>query len=64
MRTNEYLYGADVEVPEIPAEITVRRVEALNDNLTELLKVHYFVRDNARVDAILKAIEFWENINE
>ena len=60
----EYLYGADVEVPEIPPEILMRRLEALNDHLSELLDHSFHIRDNERVRAVLKAIKFWETINE
>ena len=62
MHNNNYLYGED-EVPEIPAEIIVRRVEILEENMRELLKEHYTVRDFERCNAIRKAIDFWENIN-
>jgi len=62
--TSSYLYGEDVEVPEIPAEIIVRRVEILNDTLTELLAVHYIDRDTERVYKVLKEIELWQTIND
>jgi hypothetical protein len=61
---NEYLYGSDVEVPEIPGDIIVRRLELLQDNLRELLDHSYHTRDGERVNAVLKAIDFWEKINE
>ena len=60
----EYLYGKDVEVPSIPADIIMRRVELLNDNLEELLDVPFFKRDGLRVNAVIKAKEFWLKINE
>jgi len=62
MVSNEYLY-MDNEVPEIPADIIIRRVEALNDTLEELMDVPYLQRDGARVRAVVKAIHFWEDIN-
>ncbi len=61
--TNEYLYGEEVEVPEIPQEIIMRRIELLKDNLAELLDHSYYTRDGARVEKVLKAIRFWETIN-
>jgi len=61
--TNEYLYGEDVEVPEIPQEIIMRRIELLKDNLAELLDHSYYTRDGDRCNKILKAIRFWETIN-
>jgi len=63
MKTNEYLYG-NREVPEIPAEIIVRRIEELDDHLTELQEVHFSERDSTRVKAVKDAIEFWETIND
>ena len=63
MLTNEYLYGTEVEVPEIPAELIVRRLELLNDNLELLLEVDYRVRDNERVAKVIDAIKFWETLN-
>ncbi len=61
--TNEYLYGEGVEVPEIPQEIIVRRIELLKDNLATLLDHSYYVRDGVRCNSIIKAIKFWETIN-
>ena len=63
MLTDRYLYGTEEEVMEIPEEVIVRRVELLRANIDELLKVHYFERDNERINKVLKAIEFWTNIN-
>ena len=63
MQSNEYLYGVDAEVPEIPEEVIVRRLEALNDNLSELMEVPYLGRDDMRVRKVQEAIKFWEEIN-
>ncbi len=63
MSVQEYLYGEDIEIPAIPQEIIMRRIEILKDHLTEQLEHSYYTRDNSRVSAILKAISFWENIN-
>ncbi len=60
---NQYLYGEDAEIEPIPNELLVRRLEALNDNLRELLTKHYFDREEMRINAVIKAIDFWENIN-
>jgi len=62
--SNAYLYGEDIEVPEIPADIIARRLAALADNLEELLNHSYYDRDQARVNAVLKAIKFWNTIQE
>ena len=60
----EYLYGEDVEVPEIPAEVIMRRVELLKEKRFELLEVNLLKRDGSRVNSITKAIDFWEALNE
>ena len=62
MLTNQYLYNSD-EVPVIPAEVVMRRIELLQENLRELLEVNYRIRDNERVQTVVKAIEFWELID-
>jgi len=63
MKDNSYLYGQDSEVPEIPNDVIMRRLELLKDNLESLLDHSYHTRDNNRVRAVLKAIDFWEKIN-
>lgn len=62
--SNDYLYGKDVEVPEIPEEIIVRRLEALKDRLHELMEIPYLDRDDDNIHAMHKAISFWEKIND
>jgi len=62
-KSNEYLYGEDIEVPEIPQEIVVRRIELLNEHLEEILAEPYFSREAFRCNAVIKALSFWENIN-
>ena len=61
MHSNIYLYNSN-EVPEIPAEVIMRRLELLKDNLEELLDHTYFARDYERVNAVLKAIKFYEEL--
>ena len=61
MKDNIYLYNTE-DVPEIPREFVVRRVELLNEHLTELLEVHYRERDIQRYQAVVKAIRFWEEL--
>ena len=58
MDKTKWLYG-EYEPEPIPADIIVRRIEALDDNLSDLLKVNYQDRDTARVNDILKAKVFW-----
>ena len=58
---NIYLYGTN-DVPEIPAEVVMRRLELLKENLSVLLENTWDKRDNQHVNAILKAINYWENI--
>jgi len=64
VRANSYLYGKDEEVPEIPDYIIMRRIGLLKDMLNELLEVPLLQRDTDRYNAVIKAIDFWENINE
>jgi len=61
---NSYLYGKDIEVPEFPADIVMRRTELLKDHLAELLEHSFYTRDCERVAAILKAIDWHEDINK
>jgi len=58
----KYLYGEVMPEP-IKDEIINNRINLLNNNLSELLKVHYTVRDDQRINDILKAINFWKSIN-
>jgi len=62
IKTNEYLYGSDVEVPSLDAEVIMRRIELLSDHLSELLEQSYHTRDRTRVAAVLKAISFWQKM--
>ena len=62
-KDNAYLYGEDVEVPTIPQDIVMRRIELLKDNLAELLNHSFYTRDGDRCNAVLKAIKHWESIN-
>ena len=62
MLTDIYLYGEEVEVEPIPAEISMRRIELLQEHLEGLLKVDYRHRDLERVQAVIKAINFWESL--
>jgi len=61
MKSNLYLYNT-TEVPEIPAEVVVRRLELLKDNLAELLEHSYHIRDYERVAEVLEAISFWQDL--
>lgn len=63
MKNNAYLYGEDVEVPEIPAEVIVRRIELLKEHLEELLEIDYKTRDLERIRHVVKAISFWEKLS-
>lgn len=63
MKDNSYLYGDDVDVPEIDSYVVARRIELLNDNLAELLEEHWLKRDAKRINDIQRAIKFWEMIN-
>jgi len=64
MKNNERLYGEGIEVPEIPEEIIMRRVELLNDHLSELISIDYMDRETRRIDEVLNAVNFWLKINK
>lgn len=64
MLSNEYLYGKEVEIPDISADVIMRRIELLNEHLSELLDVHYVNREISRIMAVEKAIDFWSKIGE
>jgi len=61
---NDYLYGKDADVPPIPRDVIMRRIELLQDNLDVLLNHSYHTRDGNRCNAVIKAIDFWDNIND
>ena len=64
MKTNEHLYGTEIDVPEIPADIVMRRIELLKEHLAELLDHSYYTRDGKRCNDVMSAISFWEKIND
>ena len=64
MTDNEYLYGDNVEVPEIPSDIVMRGLELLKDHLEELLDYSFYTRDAERCNAVIKAIDFWNKLNK
>ncbi len=57
--SNEYLYGKDIEVPALDAEVVARRIALLEDHLEELYKPHYSERDENRIRSVVKAIDYW-----
>jgi len=63
-KKTEYLYGEGVHVEPIPQEVIDYRIKMLNFHLTKLLEVDMMERDSARINAVLKAIDFWRDINE
>jgi len=63
-KSNAYLYGEDVEVPQISMLVIARRIELLQDKLEELLDHSYHTRDSKRCNAIIKAIDFWDTLND
>ncbi len=62
--SNEYLYGEDIEVPALDAEVIMRRIELLKENREELYELHYTKRDEMRIRAIVKAINYWERMQK
>ena len=63
MKNNSRLYGEGVEVPEIPADIIIRRIELLEEMKAELYEVHYMKRDKKHIAEIDEAITFWEKLS-
>ena len=63
LHDNEYLFDTE-DVPEFPAEIINQRLELLTENLARLLDHSYNIRDVKRMNAVLKAIDWHEGINE
>lgn len=61
--SNDYLYGENIEVPEIDNYVIARRIELLKEHLEDLIEVYYMDRDTERIRAVLKAIDFWSSIN-
>jgi len=43
-------------------EVIEERIAMLDEHLKELLEVNYFIRDGARVNAVLKAKNYWNNM--
>jgi len=62
LKTNKYLYGSEIEVPPLDVEVILRRIELLCEHLDKLLEHSYHVRDQERVEAVLKAIKFWQKM--
>ena len=60
----DYLYGEDVIAPPIPLEVSERRIKLLELNLEKLLDHSFHTRDGRRCNAVIKAIDFWRNINK
>jgi len=63
-KSNEYLYGVGVVVPDIPEDVIKTRIRLLNNNLEEILKEGYLERDRAHMNDIIKALSYWANIQE
>ena len=64
MHTNRYLFGEDRvdEIPEFDSLVLVRRIELLNEHLSELLQVNYRDRDEHKIRDVLKAITWHEDM--
>ena len=60
--SNEYIYGKDVEVLEIPRHIVLDRLEKIETQIEEVQDEHYSMRDQERKKVLLEARDFWENI--
>jgi len=63
MNKVEYLYGKYKPEP-IPNVIIEGRVALLKLHLEDIIKEPLMKRDSAKMNAVIKAIKHWENINE
>ena len=66
MKTNEYLYGKDIEVEQIPAEVILSRVVPLEEHFSEIMEIPLETRTYEQIvqmSEIAKAIKFWQEIN-
>lgn len=61
--SNLELYGTE-DVPVIPADIIMRRIELLDDRLHDLYEVPYMQRDMKTIHKVEKAVKFWEAASE
>ena len=59
----EYLYGKEFVALDVPQEVVNSKLEVLSEQLAIHLEHSFYIRDGKRVNAIIKAIKFWENIN-
>jgi len=63
MKPTKYLYGDDKPLP-VPKNIIDSRITILNSELASILLQEWLIRDGKRANDIIKAIKFWESINE
>ena len=64
IKSNDYLYGEDVDVPLLDAEVVMRRIALLSEHLEELYRPHYTKRDEARIRDVTKAKTYWINMQK
>jgi len=62
MKDNTYLYGEDVEVPDLDRYAVMRRIELLKEHLVLLYEPHYTKRDDTRIRKVDNAVKFWEEM--
>jgi len=51
-------------VPKIPQSIIDSRIAILKKEIKKENKAHFLYRDLARIDEMVRAINFWSNIND
>ena len=64
--SSDYLYGKDVEVPDIPDDVIFSRVSLLREHLSKLNKIPFAERtydDIKQTNDVSKAIRFWNDLN-
>jgi len=67
MKTNDRLFGKDVEVPQFDERVLMQRKSLLEDRLYKLRDMHYTKRTSdieANMREIHEAIQWCDNINQ
>ena len=62
MKCNKYLYGEDTPMA-IPEEVINNRLTILRRRLNVVMSQDYMNRDYSLKNDLVRAIKFWENIN-
>jgi len=64
LKQNSFLYGDGVEIAPVPHGVIDERITALQKHLKILMDVEMMERDNNRINAVSKAISFWNKLGK